>query len=162
MKTKRMNQKTNRWIIIGKGVSFALFVGFVLFVVIQFRSTWQGPRIELSYPLPGQTIHDPILIISGTAHNVAQLSVFGRDIPIQLKTNRFVDEIALPQGVSSIVLDGYTRSGNHTRTIIPINYQPLTDDNTTTPNIELLQKLDPTETPFRATSDLLETIQQTQ
>jgi len=136
-------------------------MALALLVVIQFRSTWQGPRIELIYPLPGQTVHDPVLVISGLAVNVAQLYVHGRAIPIQLKTNRFVDELALPAGTSSIVLDGYTRSGAHTRTVIPINYAPSVQDGTIAPHIQFLQKLAPTETPFRATSDLLEAIQQT-
>jgi len=159
---KKLRQRANRWLAVSRALGVVALAVCALFVVVQFRSSWQGPRIETSYPVPGLTVHDPVVIISGVAHNIAQLYISGVPTPIQLKTHQFVAELALPLGATSITLDGYSRSGKHTRSIIPILYELPRPGQPLPHGIELLQRLDPTEIPFRATSDLLELIQRTQ
>lgn len=156
---KTLKQRNNRWIQISQIAGVVLLCAGVAFVVVQFRSSWQGPRIELDYPVAGQTVQDPVLTISGTAYNIAQLYIHGRATPIQLKTNRFTADLALPMGATSITLDGYTRSGRHARLNVPILHIAPVPGAPLPAGIELLQKLQPTETPFRATSDLLDIIQ---
>jgi hypothetical protein len=156
---KTLNQTNNHWVDIARAFGMVLALGILVFVVIQFRSTWQGPIIEVRYPAPGQTIYDPVIIISGKTKNIAQLRVFGSPVPIQLKSNLFSTEVALPEGVSTITIDGYTRSGEHTRTNIPVLHTLLTKGSQLPPNLEIFQKYAPVETPFRPTSDLLEELE---
>lgn len=154
-----MYQQNNRWIGIAYTAGVVFCILFIVFVFIQFRSAWIGPVITLDYPQPGEDLHQSVLVISGTTQNIAQLFVHGLPVPIQLKTNRFATEIALPIGVSSITLDGFTRSGRHRRVQIPVRYT-LSHTGVAVPaSIELLRNLEPEEVQFRPTSDLLDSVQ---
>ncbi len=156
---KKLKQTKNNWIHLASTIGLVLCAGIGIFVIMQFRSAWQGPVITVNYPLAGQTVHDPVVLISGTTHNIAQLNIFGAATPIQLKTNTFVSEQSVPPGISEIILDGYTRSGRHTRTVVPILYTPPQPGQPISPTLEVLRKNAPIETPFRPTSDLLEEVQ---
>ncbi len=158
-KIKNLNRTNNHWLAIARTCLVIVGILLIAFVVMQFRSAWQGPLIYIDYPVSGETVSSPIITIRGSTANVAQLFINGVITPVELSTERFVFETALPPGASNITLDGYTRSGDHTRTLVPIYYKPPNLIRTLSPDLEAVSNLNIIETPFRPTSDIFDAIQ---
>lgn len=124
----RINLTTREWVLTILGL---LLVFYVLF---QARFLILGPQIDIETPRDAEEVVDPLLTISGTAHNVAWLTLNGRQIFTD-EEGLWSEKLLLSPGISIMTVSGRDRFGRErvrqVRVILlkpdPINNPPQDD-----------------------------------
>lgn len=105
-------------------VMCVLLVGYGLF---QARRIIQGPTIEITSPKNGSATSTTLLTVSGTAHNIAFLTV--NDAPAFTDTSgRFAVTLSPAEGYTIITvaaLDRFGRRAQERVSITTLNYCPV-------------------------------------
>jgi hypothetical protein len=152
--------RTNNWNTVGKITGVVAVVLMMLYSFYQFRAWWRGPIIEITSPVSGVRTETSIIRIAGRTSNIAQLYIMGRPVPIELRTNNFSTEISVPEGVSTITFDGFSRYDNHTREKILVYYTPPAVTTTPDPTLDFFKSLKPIQVQFRPGSDIINSIEE--
>ena len=90
-----------------------LFAGYVLF---QSHLLLQGPVLSITYPTEGMTAPGPVLTVSGTAKNVAFVTMNGRQIFVN-EQGEFSEVVVPAEGYSVISLKARDRFGRDAEVI---------------------------------------------
>jgi len=92
-----------------------LSLGFILalYVVFQARFIILGPQISIDYPRDAQEVTDPLLIMRGTAHNVARIELNWRQIFAD-REGTWSEKLLLSPGVSIMTVNARDRFGRET------------------------------------------------
>lgn len=82
----------------------------------------RGPRIEVTAPLSGATLTDPLVEVTGTARNIVRISFNGRDIFVD-EAGVFREKLLLPYGYTILTLTAEDRFGRKTEERIELVYK---------------------------------------
>lgn len=124
----RINLTTRQWALSILGLLL------VLYILFQARFLILGPQITIETPQDAQEVVEPILTISGTAHNVAWLTLNGKQIFTD-EEGLWSEKLLLSPGISIMTVSGRDRFGREkeerVRVILlkpdPINNPPQDD-----------------------------------
>jgi hypothetical protein len=86
------------------------------------RNLLTGPVIAVTAPLPGSTVHASLIEVTGTARNVAALTLDDRPIVID-EEGRYAESLLLSPGYSILKLEGKDRFGKTKRKLVEVVYQ---------------------------------------
>ena len=92
------------------GLFFLPILGYAAY---QARFIVQGPRIWIDSPKNGQTVTEPLVIITGRAQNVAWISINDRQIFTDEHGN-WTEKLLVAKGISIITVTAYDRFGRET------------------------------------------------
>ena len=99
-------------------VAVVLVLGYTAF---EARGFVRGPVITIENPLPGATITEPLIHITGTAKNISAIMMNGR--PIFISEEGHIDEpVALSPGYNEVYFVGTDRFGKQNTLILPLSY----------------------------------------
>lgn len=102
-------------------VVLAVIIGYSY---LEMRGMLMGPRITIDSPTNGQTVSDPILVLSGVAENVRVISLNGREILID-EVGNFEEIHLLYPGHNTIVLRAQDRFDTEIEQRMQIIYTPI-------------------------------------
>lgn len=88
----------------------AFFVLLIAYVLFQARFVILGPQIHITSPKDNATLDSNVVIVSGTAQNVAYLSLDGRQIYTD-KAGNWSEKLIAPEGISILELSARDRFG---------------------------------------------------
>ncbi|MCR4279388.1 MAG: hypothetical protein NUV78_01475 [Candidatus Zambryskibacteria bacterium] len=95
----------------------ALGVVFLLYVLFQARFLILGPMVKIETPRDAEVVYDPLLTISGTASNIARITLNGRQIYID-ENGLWTEILLLSPGTSIITVIVRDRFGReHTESV---------------------------------------------
>jgi hypothetical protein len=97
----------------------AFFTLLVLYILFQARFVILGPQIEIDTPKDNAALTSNIVTVSGTAQNVAYLSLDGRQIYTD-KSGHWSEKLIAPPGISILELTGRDRFGRQTEKTIRV------------------------------------------
>jgi len=97
-------------------VFFALLIVYSLF---QARFVILGPQIQIDTPKDNATLDSDVVVVSGTAENVAYLSLDGMQIYTD-KAGHWSQELIAPKGISILELAARDRFGRQVEKTIRV------------------------------------------
>jgi hypothetical protein len=109
-----------------------LLIALAILVVLGYglfeaRKLLEGPQIEITSPRDGSATSSSLVLIEGTAQNIAFLTI--NDAPAFTdQTGKFVETISPPPGYTVITLaavDRFGRRASKSVTINIVNYCPI-------------------------------------
>ena len=87
------------------------------YAAYQLEDVFVGPRITVSSPADGATFTEPLIEISGTAKNVAHITL--NDLPIFVSAeSAFKEKLLLASGYNIIEISAKDRFGRETTKIL--------------------------------------------
>src|SRR3989344_9479761 len=101
-----------------------LFISIILLILLGY-TTYEtqriafGPRINMTSPVNGSLVSDPLVNISGIAKNINDISLNGRKIFLDEKGN-FSENMLLSYGYNVITLEASDKFGKKTKKIIEV------------------------------------------
>ncbi|MCE9541027.1 hypothetical protein K8R03_00520 [Candidatus Kaiserbacteria bacterium] len=98
------------------GIFFLIIVGYAYF---EARGFLYGPRI--SVPETVQEVHDPFILIKGTAQHISELRMNGKAIPVT-ESGDFEEPYLLTEGLNRIILDAKDKYGREQYQIMQVVY----------------------------------------
>lgn len=86
-------------------LAIGLFFGLILlgYGAYETRDALRGPDITITSPYEGQTVTSSLITVSGSARNIARMSLNGRQIYTNEHGN-FTEELLVPEGYSILEL----------------------------------------------------------
>ena len=112
------------------GIFFLIIIGYAYF---EARGFLYGPRI--SVPQTIQEVHEPFILVKGTAQHISELRMNGKAIPVT-ESGDFEEPYLLTEGLNRIILDAKDKYGRNQQEIMQIVYvasSSTTPDTTRTP-----------------------------
>lgn len=101
-----------------KQVVFLVFgLLFLLYIVFQARFLILGPRVSIETPKDAEVVYNPLLTISGTASNIARITLNGRQIYVD-ENGLWTEILLLSPGTSIMTVTVRDRFGReHTESV---------------------------------------------
>ncbi len=96
-----------------------LFLLLTIYSLYQARFLILGPQIKIESPQDGETVKNPLIIISGWANNVAWLSLNDRQIFTD-EDGHWSEKLIVSEGLSIMTLRARDRFGRETRETLRI------------------------------------------
>lgn len=92
-----------------------LVIGIILalYVLYQARFIILGPQISISYPKDATEVSEPLLVMTGTARNVARIELNGRQIFAD-REGHWSEKLLLSPGTSIMTVQARDRFGRET------------------------------------------------
>ena len=100
-----------------------VFVFLVFYAFYQARQFLSGPRVSITSPDEGALLHSSILIVQGSARNVAEVFLEGRRVFVD-ENGAFREELLLAPGSSTIEIRARDKFGRTVHKRRTITYQP--------------------------------------
>ena len=113
--------QTGRYIRIGLGVALALII--IGYAASKSINLIEGPEVVIDTPKNGETVHTPLIIISGTAKNIAFLTLNDRQIFVD-DAGRIGERLLLYEGYNILTLKARDRFGRETSVAREVVYLP--------------------------------------
>lgn len=88
-----------------------------------------GPEISVTTPINGETVHSPLLTISGSAKNIAFLTLDDRQIFVD-DAGQIYDQLLLYEGYNVITLRAKDKFGREREVVREIIYSPVKNSKT--------------------------------
>ena len=95
-----------------------LILGYGLF---QARNLINGPEINISSPKNGDSVVDPLVIVSGSTFNITHITLNDRQIFVD-KQGKFIEKLLVPPGYTIIKLAAQDKFGRVTQKLVELNY----------------------------------------
>lgn len=115
--------RTNRVAMVALLIFFVAVLGYAYF---EARNVIHGPAISLSAPDTSVVVHEPLVLVRGTATNITELRMNGRIIPTT-EAGAFEEAHLLADGYNNIVLTATDKIGRTTTKHIELVYVPETN-----------------------------------
>lgn len=112
--------RDSRLTYIALGIFFLIVLGYAYF---EAQGVLFGPSIAVTSQVT--EVHDPFIMIKGTAAHIASLSMNGKSIPVT-ESGAFEQPYLLSPGYNRIVLDARDKYGRGRSRAIEIVYTPST------------------------------------
>lgn len=93
----------------------------IVYAYYEARGLLYGPSIYVSSDLTGT--HDPLVIISGKAERISQLTMNGKPVPVT-EEGAFEEPYLLVSGYNHIILRAQNKYGRSRERVIEVMYQP--------------------------------------
>ncbi len=108
------------------GIATIVLVAFSLgtYAYFQSREYLRGPVVMIEEPLNGSLSTTSLVVLRGTAHNAAFLTLNGRQIFTD-EQERFMESLLLPLGYSIMTLEAKDRFGHTETKRLELVYRPL-------------------------------------
>ncbi len=87
------------------------------FGVFQARSLIVGPKLTITSPLKGATLHDTMLTIAGEVRNATEVRVNGLLVTPDT-SGHFTEHTLTPEGYSSVLIEAKNRFGRRTQATV--------------------------------------------
>lgn len=97
--------------------------GLLFYAYVQSKDFLRGPIVTITEPLPGSQGTTSFTTIIGAAHNVAFMTLNGRQI-FTNEYNRFKEPLLLQEGYNIIAIDAKDRFGHNTQKKLELVYTP--------------------------------------
>jgi len=91
----------------------AFLVLIALYTLFQARFLILGPRLTIESPHNGAVLDNDVVVIKGTAENIAYLTLNGRQIYTDTKGN-WSEKLVAPKGTSIMTVSARDRFGRST------------------------------------------------
>ncbi len=78
------------------GISIAFIIFFIVYAAIEFRGLFLGPKINLSSPIDGMTVENPVINIDGIAERTKELTINGNQTLIDTEGHFSVNLVLSP------------------------------------------------------------------
>ena len=98
-------------------------VSIIGYGIIKSWNLIEGPSIDIWAPENGATIYKPLLNIEGEAHNVAFLTLNGKQIFVD-ETGYLKEQLLLPPGYSILTFEAKDRFGREITNTLQLVYKP--------------------------------------
>lgn len=105
-----------------QGGVIVFFLLLILYTLFQARFLILGPVINIESPHDGELVDQSVIMIKGTAQNIAYISLNDRPIFIDSKGN-WNERYALSPGLSVITLRAKDRFGRETEKTLRLVYK---------------------------------------
>lgn len=94
-----------------------IFMSSVLVVTVGYglfegRKLLEGPRLTVESPVDGSATSTSMVVVSGEAHNIAFLSINGRQAYTDSR-GHFTETLSPPPGYTVLVVEAEDRFGRH-------------------------------------------------
>ena len=96
-----------------------LFLTIAGYAAYQLRGVWQGPRLVVATPYAGQTLSDPILLITGQAVRADKIHIDDHKI-LPEENGHFSEKLILAEGYNVIEVTAEDRFGRLTEVKLPV------------------------------------------
>jgi hypothetical protein len=113
----KINLSTRQWVIVC--VSFLL----VLYILFQARFLILGPRVTIETPQDGFVTPTQVVMVKGTAYNIAWISLNGRQIFTD-ENGVWEEKLLVPLGTSIITVNVRDRFGREKEESVRIILNP--------------------------------------
>ncbi len=101
-------------------LAIVIFGGYGMY---QARNMLRGPQVVIDAPLNGAHFTDPLITISGVAHNIASISLNDRPIFVDQK-GVFAEKLLLPAGYTIMKMHAQDKFGRETEQLLEFTYTP--------------------------------------
>ena len=129
----------NAKFILGTSVLILAVVGIGVYAYLQSREFRAGPMVTITSPDNGSTFTDPAITVSGTAENVAYLSL--NDSPIFVNTKgTFTEKLLLLPGYNILSVKARDQFGKTVLKTLELVYKVPTSSTTPTTSSTPLTK----------------------
>jgi hypothetical protein len=99
----------------------------LLYGLFEARKMLEGPEITITSPMPGSATSTSLVVIEGTAQNIAFLTI--NDAPAYTdEQGRFTEAFSPPPGYTVVTVAAVDRFGRRARTSVEftvLNYCPV-------------------------------------
>lgn len=103
----------------------SLVAGIVILILayglFQARNLISGPEIVISTPENGESVNDPLVVVSGIATNINSITLNDRQIFID-KQGNFSEKLLVPEGYTIIKVAAQDKFGRSIERRIELNY----------------------------------------
>ena len=106
----------------GVFISLVFFGLLTLYAYHQSREYLRGPRLTIETPADGAAFTSPLIMLSGTAENVAFFTLNGRQIFTD-ESGRFGEQLLLQEGYTIITLEAKDRFGHRAEKRLELVYK---------------------------------------
>ena len=93
-----------------------------LYTAYQLRNLIRGPILDIASPQSGETMEDPLIELTGSAHNISYISINDRPMFVDPEGN-FSDLLLLPYGYTILTVKAGDRFGRTVERSIEVMYQ---------------------------------------
>ncbi len=107
------------------GMIIGLFLIIGGYAIYQASKLIEGPRLTITTPKNGQTVHDSLLGIEGVAKNINTISLNDRPIFID-EAGNFKEKLLLFPGYNIMKIEAGDKFGKKKILILEINYEATT------------------------------------
>jgi hypothetical protein len=98
---------------------FSFLLIIIVYAIFQGRFLILGPRISIDYPAQGTVVDAGVVNVSGTARNIAFLSLDDRQIYTDTD-GHWQEKLVMQSGVNIIKLSGKDRFGRQKELLVQI------------------------------------------
>lgn len=97
----------------------SVFILLVLYSLFQARAYIFGPQVWIESPRDGQTVENPVVMVSGRSRYIAWISLNGRQIFTDENGN-WSEKLIVSSGVSIMAVEARDRFGHEIRKSLTI------------------------------------------
>ena len=100
-----------------------LCVGTIMtYAYYQMRDFWNGPSVVLTEPSNGETVHEELLTVSGSAKRISGLTLNDRKIFTD-ENGLFAEKVALSPGYNEIEISAQDKFNREETKLLEVVYQ---------------------------------------
>ena len=101
-------------------------IGIVVagYAAFEARGIVAGPSLAVAQPIPGTTIAEPVIRLTGTAERISKITLDGRQIFVS-EEGAFDEPVILAPGYNEILLEAWDRFDKKTSVMLPMVHTPL-------------------------------------